>query len=367
MTARSTPGGSAHLRDRLRRELARRREGPEARWEADAEEVVEALRRWAGLLRAGLPTAEAWDAIADTRPPCARPGTHCCVHHEARRHAARTRWGIAPPAPADDDRATEERRPQDGPAPPWLLVDAALAAAGRAGAAPTAVADRLAAGLEGEVDASRARRSAAAGPRATARLLSWLPLGGLGLAWLLGMGPLDLLATPFGWVLLVLGAMFSGAGRAWARQAVRRAAAGRPRPDPAVVLELVAALLGAGRSLPAALDDVATALPGAGRLRVVTRLLLWGRGWEEAWAPVAEDPVWRSVGERLRPLHRTGMAGRRTLEETAAAVRQQGRRADERAAEELAVRLVVPLGLCQLPAFVCWGVVPMALALLGGS
>ena len=45
----------------------------------------------------------------------------------------------------------------------------------------------------------------------------------------------------------------------------------------------------------------------------------------------------------------------------------RARRADGRAAEELAVRLVVPLGLCQLPAFVCWGVAPMALALLGGG
>ena len=36
-------------------------------------------------------------------------------------------------------------------------------------------------------------------------------------------------------------------------------------------------------------------------------------------------------------------------------------------AEELAVRLVMPLGLCLLPAFVCWGVVPVVMALLGAG
>ena len=35
--------------------------------------------------------------------------------------------------------------------------------------------------------------------------------------------------------------------------------------------------------------------------------------------------------------------------------------------KELAVRLVMPLGLCLLPAFVCWGVVPVVMALLGAG
>ena len=43
--------------------------------------------------------------------------------------------------------------------------------------------------------------------------------------------------------------------------------------------------------------------------------------------------------------------------------RAQYRRA-ERAAEALAVQLVLPLGLCFLPAFMCWGVVPVLMSLL---
>lgn len=338
----------------------RGRVGREERAEARLEEAVEALRRWAALLRAGLVPDAAWEEVARGAPPCREPGPRCCPHHEARRRAVHARWGMG----ADEVQGGADA---DADADPWALADAALAAARRAGAAPSAVAVRLADALEASLDAARARRSAAAGPRATARLLSWLPVGGLGLAWLLGMGPVELLATPLGWVLLVLGGALTAAGRAWTRLALRRAAGDGAEADPAVVLDVAAALLGAGRSLPAALDDVAVCLPGADDLRVVTTLLRWGVDWDEAWEPVADRPAWRTLGERLRPLHRTGMAGRGTLAAAAEGLRQARRRADERAAEELAVRLVVPLGLCQLPAFVCWGVAPMALALLGGG
>ena len=36
----------------------------------------------------------------------------------------------------------------------------------------------------------------------------------------------------------------------------------------------------------------------------------------------------------------------------------------ERAAESLSVQLVLPLGLCSLPAFVCWGVLPVVMGLV---
>ena len=38
--------------------------------------------------------------------------------------------------------------------------------------------------------------------------------------------------------------------------------------------------------------------------------------------------------------------------------------AAEAAAERLSVHLMVPLGLCSLPAFVCWGIVPVLIGLV---
>ena len=347
------------------------------------EELVGVLRRWAALVSAGLTEEAAWRETAAMLPDCGTLGARppagpCCARHAARRRAERLAWdapgaGQTPQEAAPDagGRGATGRRwtppwRAAAPDPGWDLVDAVLAAGSRAGAAPAAVARRLAEGLEADVDAARACRSAAAGPGATARLLQWLPLGGLGLAWLLGASPLQMLGSPFGAAVAVVGLLFWLAGRSWTRLLMRSAAREPATVTTALILDVLAALLGAGRSLPAALDDLARTLPGARGLRVTSALLLWGRGWDEAWAGRADDPVWAEAAARLRPLHRSGMAGARTLTETAAAVRQQIRREDERAAEELAVRLVMPLGLCLLPAFVCWGVVPVVMALLGG-
>ena len=52
-------------------------------------------------------------------------------------------------------------------------------------------------------------------------------------------------------------------------------------------------------------------------------------------------------------------AGRPAPVPTAHAARTTGRARDEEAAERLAVRLVLPLGACHLPAFVILGIAPV--------
>lgn len=61
----------------------------------------------------------------------------------------------------------------------------------------------------------------------------------------------------------------------------------------------------------------------------------------------------------LRPGWEDGASPTALLVGTAAALRAGRRAADEEAAERLAVRLVVPLGLCHLPAFVVLGIAPV--------
>lgn len=87
------------------------------------------------------------------------------------------------------------------------------------------VLTRFAAQLEAEDDAEAARQTALAGPRATVRLLSWLPLLGLGLGMLLGVDPVKiLLGTPFGMAALATGSALTVAGRIWSARLVRAAA-----------------------------------------------------------------------------------------------------------------------------------------------
>ena len=93
--------------------------------------------------------------------------------------------------------------------------------------------------------------------------------------------------------------------------------------------------------------------------------LRWGADWDEAWEDLADEEL-AELGRRLQPLHTSGMAGAAGLTQAARAVRQERRRTAELAAEQLAVRLVVPLGLCHLPAFVCLGVLPLLLMMLRG-
>ncbi|WP_427006271.1 hypothetical protein [Pseudarthrobacter sp. H2] len=87
------------------------------------------------------------------------------------------------------------------------------------------VLTRFAAQLEAEDDAEAARQTALAGPRATVRLLGWLPLLGLGLGMLLGVDPVRiLLGTPYGIAALATGVALTAAGRIWSARLVRAAA-----------------------------------------------------------------------------------------------------------------------------------------------
>jgi tight adherence protein B len=87
------------------------------------------------------------------------------------------------------------------------------------------VLDRLAAHLEDDADAAAARATALAGPKATAQILTILPIAGLGVGALMGSDPLRiLLDTPLGLLCLAAGAALALAGRIWSTRLVLRAA-----------------------------------------------------------------------------------------------------------------------------------------------
>ncbi|PPK92929.1 tight adherence protein B [Kineococcus xinjiangensis] len=117
-----------------------------------------------------------------------------------------------------------------------LLRSAGLTAAGpvaaswrlsqRCGAAAGDVLARCAAGLRESADARAAVRSALAGPRASARVVSVLPLLGLLLGALLGASPLQvLLGTWPGRGCAAVALVLALLGRAWTRALVHRAEA----------------------------------------------------------------------------------------------------------------------------------------------
>lgn len=108
-------------------------------------------------------------------------------------------------------------------------VVAAARLAARTGAPLAAVLERIGAALAQDAQVEVERRAALAGPRATVRLLLWLPLVGIALGWSLGADPLAVLLDGGpGTLLLVVAALLTWVGARWGTAlvgAARRAGA----------------------------------------------------------------------------------------------------------------------------------------------
>ena len=154
----------------------------------------------------------------------------------------------------------------------------------------------------------------------------------------------------------------------------RTAAAGEPEgersrglKDTAMMLELVAAMLDAGAGIGRSLELVAASAVPQYRdsLRPVVSALAIGADWETAWRSSAVRlPEILELRDALGFAALTGAPSSAILYAQAARLRRERFRAAEKRAASLGVKLVVPLGLCSLPAFICLGVVPVLLALV---
>lgn len=185
----------------------------------NTEKFIQFLRQLAALLAAGRSLSNVWHDLLEVHPPCKKtpdiddvdPG--CCLHHVlvANRAAQLTAQTFF----AHTTGPGEERY--------WQQLHGALSMVQTTGLPAAVVLDRLADALESGQDAQQARDAAAAGPKTTATLLSWLPVAGLGLSALLGTTILDLLGEPIGWVLASLGLILTGLGRWWAQKMIKAA------------------------------------------------------------------------------------------------------------------------------------------------
>lgn len=134
------------------------------------------------------------------------------------------------------------------------------------------------------------------------------------------------------------------------------------RVDPAVLLDITRAAIVAGASVPSALGALAEALPreqGRPLHRAVTALRL-GAPWSEAWQHAGGE--YRDLQRVLEPAWVDGVSPVPLLRQAAETIRARRTARAREAAARLGVRLVLPLGLCLLPAFVLLGLVPVLLS-----
>lgn len=140
------------------------------------------------------------------------------------------------------------------------------------------------------------------------------------------------------------------------------AAAAGHEPDEALLLDLVAAAMRSGAP-PATALQVAGAAAG-GSLGAAASdagaLLLLGAPTDEAWG---SHPGLERLRRCLTLSTRSGVPAVPVLLSAADTCRRDAHRSLEAAAARLGVRLALPLGLCAVPAFVAWGVVPVVLSL----
>ncbi|WP_259363362.1 type II secretion system F family protein [Microbacterium esteraromaticum] len=280
----------------------------------DPQRAAAAVRTLAVLLQAGARPLTAWRHLADTGDPA------------AVRIVARMDGGSEPTGAIEAEGGA------------WSDVAAAWEIATTVGAPLAEVLRTLAESLQDAASAADDVRIALAEPTGTARLLLWLPLAGLLLGFALGFDIVGVLTgNPIGIVCVVLGVGLVLLARWWTARMVRAA-----QPDaatPGMHAELVAVALAGGVGIPRA-------------LRLVEH------------SPAALPDARSSTDAVLELSRSAGVPAGELLRASAAQQRHESRVQGRVRAARLSSTLLLPLGVCTLPAFLLLGVAPLMLSVL---
>jgi pilus assembly protein TadC len=131
--------------------------------------------------------------------------------------------------------------------------------------------------------------------------------------------------------------------------------------------ELLASALQGGAAPDVAARCVADAMrgPTADRLRKVHRSLQLGAPAEEAWSYLGDIAGARRIAQAATRSQHSGAAFAGSLRRLAEDLRADRLIAADAASRRAGVLIVLPLGLCFLPAFLLAGLVPVIVAILG--
>ncbi|MCX7520924.1 type II secretion system F family protein [Microbacterium sp. STN6] len=293
------------------------------------EAVAAVVERLAVLLAGGVAPASAWGYLDDGSPMVAAAVA-------AAQGGEPIADGIARGAAASPAGETREA---------WSALAAAWSVASDSGAPMAESLRRLADSFRSLGLTQRELQIALSGPSATARMVMALPVIGILFGLALGFNTLQTLFTTLpGLVLLAAGSALMLVGSRWNRRMVRRAT---PRE----------------RTVGLATDLMAIAMSGGGSIEVSKRRL------ETAWHTYlgGKPTELAEIDEILDLAGRAGVPAAELLRSEAACRRRDARMEGQRVAAALAVRLMIPLGLCVLPAFMLVGVAPLLLSIVSST
>lgn len=263
-------------------------------------------------------------AVLGAGPPLSAPGARTQAH----------------PAEAVTQRSAQA----------WLALAAAWAVAHEAGAPLASTLRELAVTFRDQAQLERDLEVALSGPRATARMVGLMPAIGVLFGALMGFDTVNtLLFTLPGVVCLVVGAALMFAGARWSNALVARAAVGRGSAG--LLAQLAAIAMAGGAS--------------SERARTLTESALERYAASEAQATHSADAA--VIDGVLALSRRAGVPAAELLRSEAQQARLSARSDGQQRAATLAVTLMMPLGLCVLPAFMLLGVVPLLISVLAST
>lgn len=300
-------------------------------------ERAEALRELAALLRAGLcfrAALQAWPDRMRGSDDLVRCGRLAALGAPLERALA-----AAGPALGGDLR----------------FVQQAVAVHRCIGGDPAQTLEAIAAAVDRRALFGRSARAQAAGARLSARLIALLPVATVPLV----PGSVAMLLEPLGFASMVVGGVLVAAGLAWIERLL-------PIPPEeghdALLAAVVCGGLRSGAELPQVLVVLAR-LPEADReLAEAGRRAALGMPWSDALQR-CDGAGLAALGASIRTAERLGVPVADAIWSTFETRRAGAERAFEERARSAPVRMVVPLTICVLPAFVLLGLVPFLLQL----
>lgn len=206
------------------------------------------------------------------------------------------------------------------------------------GGAPTQAMERVRKVIEDNQAQLRKVELANASPRATVRLVLWLPIAALVFGQLSGMGSLQvLLRSPIALASVLVGAVLLAIGSYWSARMLRSAKQ-LPRDD-AILLDGISIALSAG-------------LPTERAIELACKNIS------------LEENLQSELHESVNLSKATGAPLSKLLAEKADSYRGDEYYKKSLTLEKLSVRLMIPLGASVLPAFALIAVVPLAMSFL---
>jgi tight adherence protein B len=302
------------------------------------------VEKLAVLLAAGVAPAAAWGYLVDDRDDALSERVREAAHALGEgRSIPRSEVSDTAGLASRGSRARAAGGATDDVA--WRGLAAAWQIATEAGAPLAPTLQRFAASLRDLADNERDARTALAGPVATTRMVMVLPLVGIFFGVALGFDTLaTLFTTPPGLACLALGVTLILVARWWSARLVRGA---RPASVvPGLALDLIAIAVSGGASISRALRSVEDARTDFG---------------------LAADDSAAIVEQTFELSARAGVPAASLLRSAADEARRTARSLGQRNAATLSVTLMLPLGLCILPAFMLLGVAPLLISVISST